>query len=118
MHLKVKSRMETLHVIWNFASLFSVFAVPQLLGVLVYFRLRRLRKLLAHIAGFLLTTTSFLCLSYLFFLYLPAKAHPEEGCGLPLMGALLMTMGGTVMTISISLAVQAILMQRTRKLSN
>lgn len=106
--------METFQIIWNFTSLFSVFAVPQLLGVLVYFRLRRFRKILAHIAGFLLTTTSFLCLSYLFFLYLPAKAHPEERCGLPLMGALFVTMGGFVITVFISLIIQLILRKRAR----
>jgi hypothetical protein len=105
--------METVQIIWNFTSLFSVFAVPQLLGVLIYFRLRRFRRGLAHVAGFLLTTASFICLSYLFFLYLPAKAHPEERCGLPLMGALFVTMAGTVITISLSLIIQAILKKRT-----
>jgi len=108
--------METLQIIWNFTSFFSVFAVPQLLGVLVYFQLRRFRKMLAHVAGFLLSTASFISLSYLFFLYLPAKAHPEERCGLPLMGALFMTMGGFVITVFISLTIQLILRQRARTL--
>ena len=106
--------METLQVIWNFTSLFSVFAVPQLLGVLIYFRLQRFRRGLAHVAGFLLTTGSFISLSYLFFLYLPAKAHPEERCGLPLMGALFVTMAGTVITVFFSVTIQLILRQRAR----
>ena len=105
--------METVQVIWNFTSLFSIFAVPQLLGVLIYFRLRRIRRELAQVAGFLLTTGSFICLSYLFFLYLPANAHPEERCGLPLMGALFMVLGGTLITIFLSLAIQLILRKRT-----
>jgi hypothetical protein len=104
--------METLQIIWSFTSLFSLFAVPQLLGVLIYFRLRRFGRGFAHVAGVLLTTTSFICLSYLFFLYLPAKAHPDERCGLPLMAAMFTMMGGTAITVIMSVVSQAILNRR------
>jgi hypothetical protein len=105
--------METLQTMWSFVSLFSIFAVPQLLGVLVYFRIRRFHRGLAHVAGFLLTTASFFCLFDFLLVYLPAKAHPDEKCGLPLMAAILMLLGGTVITIFLSLTIQVILRKRT-----
>jgi hypothetical protein len=105
--------METLQITWSSLSLFSLFAVPQLLGVLIYFRLRRFRKVLAHVAGFLLTTTAFFCLADFLLVYLPAKAHPDERCGLALMGGVFMVLGGTLITIFASLTIQLILKNRS-----
>jgi hypothetical protein len=104
--------METLQITWSLLCFFTIFAVPQLLGAMVYFRIRR--KVLAHIAGFLLTTTSFFGLFDLFLIYLPAQAHPEERCGLPLMGALFMLLIGMVITVLLSLTIQVILRRRVR----
>ncbi len=101
--------MEALQITWNLLTLFSIFAVPQLLGVLIYFRIRGFSRLLAHVVGFLLATTSYVYLAGLFLIYLPAKAHPEERCGLPLLGALYLVFLTTFVTIFASIIVQVIL---------
>jgi hypothetical protein len=104
--------METIQITWNLLSFFSLFAVPQLLGVLIYLRIRRFQRVLAHVSGFLLTTTSFIGLFFFLLVYLPAKAHPDEKCGLPMMGAIFTLLFGTVITLLLSLTIQLILRKR------
>jgi len=43
--------MEMFQIIWNLFLFFSVLAVPQLLGVSVYFRIRKYHDFIAHLVG-------------------------------------------------------------------
>ena len=95
-----------MQLLWGLLLLFSVLAVPLLLGVLVYFRLRRFHDFLAHAVGFLLPPILFFYLACLFWVYLPAKAHPNETCGMPLVAAVMMVYLGTFITILGSLIFQ------------
>ena len=101
--------MEGIQIIWNLLLLLSVLAMPQLLGVLIYFRIRRYNGFLGHISGSLLTTVSFFYLASLFWVYLPAKSHPYERCGLPILGALGMLLFGTFITVVFSLLIHSML---------
>src|SRR5262244_3883720 len=98
--------METLQITWSLLRLLSILAVPQLLGALIYYRIQSFSRLLAHVVGFLVTTTSFVYLGWLFFLYLPTKANPDERCGLWLMAAMFMLLAGTAITVLLSVIIQ------------
>ncbi len=76
--------METVQIIWNLFSFFSILSVPQLLGVLVYFRIRKFHDSLAHLIGILLPPIVFFYLAGGIFISSPAReaqAHGERVCG-------------------------------------
>jgi heme/copper-type cytochrome/quinol oxidase subunit 3 len=104
-----------MQVLWGLLLLFSVLAVPLLLGVLVYFRLRRFHDFVAHTLSFLLPPILFFYLACLFWVYLPAKAHPNESCGMPVVAAVMMVYLGTFITILGSLIFQLALHSSHRK---
>jgi uncharacterized protein (DUF486 family) len=79
--------IERLGIIWSFLLLFSVFAFSLLMGTLLFFRLRRFH-FLAHLLGTLLPFVLFIFFSWLIYIYGFYRAHPDERCGGPLMGAL------------------------------
>jgi len=104
--------MEAIQTVWNLLLLFSILAMPQLLGVLIYFRIRRYHEFGAHISGFLLATVSFFYLASLFWVYLPAQTHPNEKCGMPVLGGVFIVLFGTFITIVFSLLIQSVLRHR------
>jgi hypothetical protein len=61
---------------WNFMLLFGLLAFPQLLGVLLFFRLKRYRHFLAHAAAFTVPLVLFVFLSWLVFIYAYFQRHP------------------------------------------
>ena len=76
--------METLQIIWNLFLFFSILVVPQLLGVLVYFRIRKYHDFLAHLVGVLLPPIVFFYLSGGIFISSPAREAESQGervCG-------------------------------------
>ncbi len=94
---------------WGCLVLFSMLALPQLLGVLVYFRLRRFHNSLAHAVGFLLSPTLFFYLAILFWVYLPSKADPDRTCGTAQAFALLSVYFLTAVSMIGSLIFQLVL---------
>lgn len=79
--------IEALGIIWSFLLLFSIFAFSLLMGILLSFRLRRFH-FLAHLFGTLLPLVLFIFFSWLIYIYRFYRAHPDEQCGGPLLGAL------------------------------
>lgn len=55
--------METLHTIWSLFLFLGLLGVPQLLGVLVYFRVRKYNDFVAHFVGFLVPPLLFFYLA-------------------------------------------------------
>ena len=106
--------MESIQTIWNLFLFFSVLALPQLLGVLVYFRIRRFQNLLAHLVGFLIPPALYFYFSWLLFVYLPHKDHAEEGCGMAAVAAGFIVLIGTGAQIIFSLIAQLVLRSRHR----
>ena len=83
-------------MLWEL-SLFSLFAMPQLLGVLLYFRLGRLPRFLAFVLGVLVPTILFLYLGRIFFSapLLEAAAKGEITCGGPVLSVAIVILTGT-----------------------
>ena len=104
--------MEAIYTIWNLFLVFSMLSLPQLLGVLAYFRIRRYQNFLAHLVGFLIPPILFFYFSWLFWIYLPHKAHPHDGCGMPGAAAALIVLLGTVAQIAFSFIAQLMLRGR------
>src|SRR5262245_53784436 len=93
--------LEALQIIFSFLLLFSIFAFSLLMGVLLFFRLRRFH-FLAHFLGALLPLFLFVFFSWLTYLYGFYRAHPNERCGGPLLGALGIIALGTFVLLAIS----------------
>jgi hypothetical protein len=107
--------MESIRTIWNLFLFFSMLALPQLLGVLAYFRIRRRQALLAHLAGFLIPPALYFYLSWLFFVYVPRQGQiGEEGCGMAAVAAAFIVILGTGAQIIVSLIAQLLLRLRQR----
>jgi len=99
---------DLIQVVWEFLKLWGL---PQLLGVLVYFRIRHYQRFIAYLVGFLLPPLLFFYFAFLFWLYLPAKAHPQT-CGMPVLFAWAMVCLGTFISVLVSLIVQLLLLLR------
>lgn len=87
--------MEAVQTIWGFLLLFSVLAFSQLFGVLLFLRLKRHAHFLAHVLGFVAPVVLSLLFFWMVYIYRYYQAHPDEACGGPLLGGLLiMLLGG------------------------
>jgi hypothetical protein len=98
--------MEAIRTIWAFVLLFGMFAFAQLLGVLVYFRVRRYQNFLAHSLGFLTPPLVYYGFSWMVFVYRYYEAHPDDRCGGQALGAAFIILSGTVTQIVFSLIAQ------------
>jgi hypothetical protein len=98
--------MESVRAMWNLFLFLSILTVPQLLGVLVYFRVRRYQRFVAHLVGFLTPPVLFFCHSWLFWLYLPQRAYPDDAYGMAALGAVIVILLGTIGQIAASLIAQ------------
>lgn len=101
--------MDSIQPIWNLFLLFSLFALPQLIGVLAYFRIRRLHHLLAHLAGFLIPPALFFYFSRMVFTHPAHEGQAEGGCGMAAVAAGFIILGGTAMQMFFSLVSQLLL---------
>jgi surface polysaccharide O-acyltransferase-like enzyme len=102
-------------VTWRLFLLFSTFVLPQLLGLLLYFRLSRFPKWLAHAVGILAPAILFFYLSpHLFFSDLreAQRLKQEITCGMPALGALFMVVLGTAAEAFVGMVVQLYMFRR------
>ena len=104
--------MESIRPIWNLFLLLSMLTMPQLLGVLAYFRIRRYQRFVAHLAGVLIPPILFFYFAWLHWVYLPQKEHANEGCGMAGVAAAFIVLLGTGAQIFFSLVAQLILRAR------
>lgn len=101
--------------IWPFLTLFSTLAVPQLLGVLLYFRLIRFSKWLAFTLGLLTPAILFFILVLSFFSAgLGDVARGDVGCGMASLAVAFMLLTGTALQLFVALIVQIVLLKRAR----
>ena len=108
--------MESLHTLWNYFQFLSVLIVPQLLGVLAYFRFRRFH-LLAHVAGFLIPPLLFVYLAGVIVISSAAReaqARGDEVCGTFTGMMLLAILFGAGLQAACSLGAQITLHARHR----
>jgi putative effector of murein hydrolase LrgA (UPF0299 family) len=108
--------MESLRTLWNLFQFLSVLIVPQLLGVLAYFRVRRFH-LLAHLVGFLIPPLLFFYLAGVIVISSAtreAQARGEEVCGTFTGMMMLAILFGAGLQAAFSLGVQLTLHARHR----
>jgi hypothetical protein len=68
--------MEAILTIWSFLLFLGLLAFPQLLGVLLFFRLKRYQHFPAHVFAFIFPLLLFVFLSWLIFIYAYSRRHP------------------------------------------
>ena len=98
-------------MIWSLVELLSLLSVPLLLGVLAYFQVRKLNKVLAHLVGFLISPAIFFFLAQaMLFSSIRAKeAHGASVCGTFIGMMSLMLLFGTGVEMCLSLIAQLVL---------
>lgn len=104
--------MQSLLIAWGFLSLASTFAFPQLLGILLYFRLRWAPRWVAAIACTLAPAIFFILLAPIF---LFAGMRDNDTCGMPAFGAILILFAGTIIQLVLGLFIQMFLLASRRK---
>ena len=90
--------METLLIVGRFLLFGSLLIFPQLLGILLYYRLRRAPRWIAAIATALLPAIVFFWLAPIFFFAGIREAYARgerSGCGMPALAATFV-LAGTV----------------------
>jgi hypothetical protein len=103
--------MESILMLGRLLSFISLLVFPQLLGVLVYFRLTRLPNWIAVTLAALTPPLVFFFLSPVFFFagMREAQAKGELTCGMPAMAALMMVFTGSIAEFLGGLIVQSVL---------
>jgi len=110
--------MESLFVAWRLFLLASLIIFPQLLGILLYFRLRRAPRWFAVIVAALAPALVFFWLERIFMIAQLTKLYASgERCGMPLMGAVLLLFTGTAFHVVLGIIVQMVLWARRPKLA-
>jgi hypothetical protein len=108
--------MESLFIAWRFLLLFGIFAFTQLLGLLLYFRLRWAPRWIAVIAGILAPAVLFVLLAPIFF-FAGMREAAADGpvCGTSAMGAILLLYAGAIVQLFLGVVVQVVLWTRRRQ---
>jgi hypothetical protein len=110
--------MDPFIAVWRWWVLVSVVVFPQLLGILLYFRLRWAPRWLAAIAAALAPALIFFWLAPIY-LFAGLHEHYNDGvaqCGMPIMGAVLLLLFGTTVQLVLGLITQmAFAARRLRK---
>ena len=91
--------MGALRTIWNFFLLFSLFSFAQLVGILIFFRLRQYQHFLAHFFGLFTPLFLYVAFSWLIFIYRYYQVHPNERCGGQLVAASMIILTGAALQI-------------------
>ena len=102
--------MESLVIAWRILVLVSVFAFPQLLGILLYFRLSRAPRWLAVTASIIAPAIVFFLLAQIF-LFAGLREVESRGrtCGMPVVAALGALFFGTIIQLALGVISQLIL---------
>ena len=102
--------MESLVAAWRFLLLISVFTFPQLLGILLYFRLSRAPRWLAAFAGIIAPAILFVFLAPIFFFGGLREAQPNRAtCGMPALAAMMLVFIGSIIQLVLGIFSQLIL---------
>jgi len=109
--------METWLIVWRWVLFGGIFIFPQLLGILLYYRLRRVPRWIAVTAAALLPAIVFFWLAPIFF-FTPIREaylrHPS-GCGMPALAAAFFVLAGTATQLLVGVFAQVVLSKRRRR---
>jgi hypothetical protein len=107
--------MESLLIVARLFLMLATFVFPQLLGLLLYFRLSRFPKWLAHAVGILAPAALFFYLAPLFFFsgFREAQMRGETfNCGMAAAAATALFLLGTAAELFVGLIVQGYMFRR------
>lgn len=104
--------MQSFLIAWRYLLLASIFVFPQLLGILLYFRLSRAPRWLTAIACTLAPTILFVLLAPLFFF---AGIREDDTCSMPALGAILILYFGALIQLGLGIYIQIVLWTSRRK---
>ena len=113
--------METLLTVWRFVLFGGIFIFPQLLGILLYYRLSRAPRWIAVTAAALLPAIVFFWLGpiFLFAGIREAYARDQSGCGMAAAAAGIIFLALTAIQLLVGVSAQLVLSaRRRRKLSS
>ena len=94
---------------WGFLLLATIFAFPQLLGILLYFRLSRAPRWLATIAGALAPAVIFFALAAIFLTAKSGEDANRPGCGLAALAVVVFLYGGTIVQLVLGVVTKMVL---------
>ena len=107
--------MQSLVIAWRFLLLISTFAFPQLVGILLYFRLSWVPRWVAVITCAIAPAILFVLLAPILFFAGIREAYANgERCGMPAFGALMLLFVGTIIQLIIGVFSQMILRSTRR----
>ena len=107
--------MQSVLIAWRFLLLASIFVFPQLLGILLYFRLSRAPRWVAAMAATLAPAVFYVWLAPIFLFAGVREAYARgEGCGMPALAALFFLFAGTAIQLALGLFIQLTLSGRRR----
>ena len=102
--------MQSLLILWRLLFLASVVVFPQLLGILLYFRLSRAPRWVAAIVAALAPAVVFFWLDRIFMIAALRELYARgERCGMPAFGAVLLLFTGTAIQLLLGIITQAVL---------
>jgi hypothetical protein len=109
--------METLVIVWRLLSLAGILVFPQLLGILLFFRLSRVPRWAAAIAAALAPAVFFFWFTWLLMVAEFRRAYPDghAGCGMPAVAAAFMLLLGTALQLIGGVFTQIILAMVRRR---
>jgi hypothetical protein len=99
--------MQSLVITWRLLLLAGLFVFPQLAGILLYFRLRRVPRWMARVAAALAPAVIYFWLDRIFLMreLREAYAHGER-CGMPALGAVLLLFAATIIHLLVGVLTQ------------
>ena len=99
--------MQSLVITWRLLLLASLFVFPQLAGVLLYFRLRRVPRWMARVAAALAPAVIYFWLDRIFLIRELREAYAHgDGCGMPALGAALLLLATTTVHLLVGVLTQ------------
>ena len=104
--------------VWEFMLLAGILVFPQLLGILLYFRLSRVPRWVAAIAAALAPAVFFFWFTRLLMIAEFQRAYPNgrAPCGMPVVAAAFLLLAGTVVQLMGGVFTQIVLaMVRKRR---
>lgn len=106
--------MESLVQAWRFLLLAGVFVFPQLLGLLLFYRLHWAPRWVARSASILAPAVLFFWLAPIFFFagLREAAARGEVNCGMPAVAAGILLIFGTLIHVVLGMVTHAVLIRR------
>ena len=111
--------METLLIVWRFLLLAAILVFPQLLGILLFFKLSRVPRWIAAIAAALAPAIFFFWFTRMLMMASLREAYAHGGgCGMPALAAAFLLLAGTTLQLFGGIFTQIFLSLRRRRQVN